>query len=63
MKGPIAVIAAGGTFAGTVIVAIFIGIALDYRLGRSDIVVYAFFSGLLVGSYAAWRLVAPAILR
>ncbi|HKU68910.1 MAG TPA: hypothetical protein VJP85_14140 [Candidatus Baltobacteraceae bacterium] len=63
MKGVLAVIAAGGTFAGTVIVAIVVGIVLDQRLGRSDLVVYAFFGGLLLGGYAAWRLVAQAILQ
>ncbi len=62
MKGALAVIAAGGTFTGTVIVAIIAGIVLDHRLGRSDVVVYAFFAGLLLGGYAAWRLVAQAIL-
>jgi hypothetical protein len=61
MKGPLAVIAAGGTFAATVIVAILIGIVLDHRLGRGDIVVYAFFAGVAVGGYAAYRLVADAI--
>jgi hypothetical protein len=63
MKGVLAVIAAGGTFAGTVIVAIVVGVVLDHRLGRSDVVVYAFFAGLLVGGYSAWRLVAQAILQ
>jgi hypothetical protein len=61
MKGVLAVIAAGSTFAGTVIVAIVAGVVLDHRLGRSDIVVYAFFAGLVLGAIAAWRLVAQAI--
>jgi TRAP-type mannitol/chloroaromatic compound transport system permease large subunit len=63
MKGALAVIAAGGTFAGTVVVAIVVGIVLDQRLGRSDLIAYAFFAGLALGAYAAWRLIAPAILR
>lgn len=63
MKGPLAVIAAGGTFAGTVIAAIVIGIVVGHRLGRSDMVVYAFFAGLLLGAYSAWRLVAQALTR
>jgi hypothetical protein len=63
MKGVVAVVAAGGTFAGTVVVATVIGIALDHRFGRSDLVVYAFFAGLLLGGYAAWRLAAQAILQ
>jgi hypothetical protein len=61
MKGVLAVIAAGSTFAGTVIVAIVIGIVLDQRLGRSDVIVYAFFAGLVIGAVAAWRLVAQAL--
>lgn len=63
MKGALAVIAAGGTFAGTVVVVTVIGIVLDHRLGRSDLVVYAFFAGVLLGGYAAWRLAAQAILQ
>jgi hypothetical protein len=61
MKGVLAVIAAGSTFAGTVIVAIVIGIVLDQRLHRSDVIVYAFFAGLVLGGIAAWRLVAQAL--
>lgn len=53
--------AAGATFASTVVVAIVVGVLLDHRLGRSDLVIYAFFGGLVIGGYAAWRLVAPAI--
>jgi hypothetical protein len=56
-----AVIAAGGTFAATVIVAILIGIVLDHRLERGDVVVYAFFAGVVLGAYAAFRLVAGAM--
>jgi len=61
MKGALAVIAAGGTFAGTVIAAILIGIVLDRRLERGDLVIYAFFAWVLLGGYAAFRLVADAI--
>ncbi len=53
--------AAGGTFAGTVVVAILVGILLDHRFGRADIVIYAFFAGVVLGGYAAFRLVADAI--
>lgn len=63
MKGVLAIIAAGSTFAGTVIVAIILGVVLDQRLGRNDLVVYAFFAGLVLGGYAAWRMVAQAILQ
>jgi len=61
MRGALAVIAAGGTFAGTVIVAIIVGVLLDHRLGRGDLVVYLFFAGLVLGGYSAFRLVAAAI--
>ncbi|HET9096300.1 MAG TPA: hypothetical protein VFN37_06535 [Candidatus Baltobacteraceae bacterium] len=61
MKGPLALIAAGGSFAATVVAAIVVGIALDRRLDRGDIVVYAFFAGVVIGGYTAFRLVADAI--
>lgn len=61
MKGPLAIIAAGGSFAATVVAAILIGIVLDHRLHRGDIVIYAFFAGVALGGYAAFRLVADAI--
>lgn len=61
MKGPLAIIAAGGGFAATVVAAILIGIVLDRRFDRGDIVIYAFFAGVLLGGYAAFRLVADAI--
>ena len=61
MKGVLAVIAAGGTFAAAVIVAILIGVLLDGWLRRGDLVIYAFFAGALAGGYAAFRLVADAI--
>ncbi|HET6896425.1 MAG TPA: hypothetical protein VFH72_13660 [Candidatus Baltobacteraceae bacterium] len=61
MRGALAVIAAGGTFAGSVIAAIIVGIVLDRHLGRGDLVVYLFFAGVVLGGYAAFRLVAGAI--
>jgi uncharacterized protein YcfJ len=61
MKGPLAVLAAGGTFAGTVIVAVAAGVLLDRRLGRGDVVMYALFAGAVLGGFAAFRLVADAI--
>lgn len=63
MKGALAVVAAGGTFAGTVIVAIVIGVVLDRRLGTSYWVLVLFFAGLALGAYSAWRLVAQALSR
>lgn len=61
MKAPLAIVAAGGSFAATVVGAIVIGIVLDRRLDRGDIVIYAFFAGVLVGGYTAFRLVADAV--
>ena len=60
MKGPLAIVAAGGTFAGAVIVALAIGILLggarhpEYMLG-------ALVAGIVVGGYSAYRLVASAL--
>ncbi len=61
MRGALAVIAAGGTFAGSVIVGIIVGFVLDHRFGRGDLVIYFFFAGVVLGGYAAYRLVADAI--
>lgn len=61
MKGPLAIIAAGGSFAATVVAAIIIGVVVDHRLGRGDIVIYAFFAGVVLGGYTAFRLVADAL--
>lgn len=61
MKGPLAIIAAGGTFAASVIGAAVIGWLAGERLHRGDLVVYGFFAGVLLGGYAAFRLVAQAI--
>lgn len=61
MKGPLAVIAAGGTFTGTVVSAAILGVWLDGRLHRGDLVIYAFFGGVVLGGYAAFRLVADTI--
>lgn len=61
MKGPLAIVAAGGSFAATVVAAIIAGIMLDHRLGRADLVVYGFFAGVVLGGYTAFRLVAQAI--
>ena len=61
MKGPLAVIAAGGTFTGAVVAGALLGVWLDATLHRADLVVYGFFAGVLAGGYAAFRLVADTI--
>ena len=60
MKGPLSVVAAGGTFAGTVVLALGVGVWLggarhpEYMLG-------ALLAGIAVGGYAAYRLVAATL--
>jgi F0F1-type ATP synthase assembly protein I len=55
-------LAAGSTFAATVVIGLLAGIWLDHRLGTSYWVLVLFFAGLALGAYAAWRLVARTIL-
>lgn len=59
MRGPLAIAAAGGTFAGTVIAALVIGIVLGGSR-HQEYVFIALFVGLIVGGYAAYRLIASA---
>ena len=61
MKGPLGIVAAGGTFASAVIGASAIGWFAGERLHRGDLVIYGFFAGVVLGGYAAFRLVADAI--
>jgi hypothetical protein len=60
MRGPLAIAAAGGTFAGTVVAALAIGIWLGGSR-HQEYVLVALFLGLLVGGYAAYRLIATAL--
>lgn len=60
MKGPLAVVAAGGTFAGAVILALAIGIWLGGPRHQEYILI-AFLAGIVVGGYAAYRLVASTL--
>jgi F0F1-type ATP synthase assembly protein I len=55
-------LAAGSAFAGTVLAALLAGIWLDHRFATSHWVLVLFFGGLVLGAYAAWRLVARTIL-
>lgn len=60
MRGPLAIVAAGGTFAGTVVVALGIGIWLG-GVAHQEYILIALFVGLVVGGYAAYRLIASAL--
>lgn len=60
MKGPLGIVAAGTTFAGTVIVALVIGIWLGGR-EHQEYVLLATLAGILIGAYAAYRLIAAAL--
>jgi hypothetical protein len=60
MKGPLGIVAAGTTFAGTVIVAIVLGIWLGGRQ-HQEYVLIATLAGIVVGAYAAYRLIAAAL--
>lgn len=60
MRGPLAIAAAGGTFAGTVVVALAIGIWLG-GAHHQEYVLIALFAGLVIGGYAAYRLIATAL--
>jgi hypothetical protein len=60
MRGPLAIAAAGGAFASTVVVALVIGIWLGGPR-HQEYVLVALFVGLIVGGYAAYRLIATAL--
>jgi hypothetical protein len=60
VRGPLAVVAAGTTFAGTVVVALLLGIWLGGARHQEYILV-ALVVGIAVGGYAAYRLVACAL--
>jgi F0F1-type ATP synthase assembly protein I len=54
-------LAAGTTFAATVVAGLFAGTWLDQRLGTSYWVIVLFFAGFILGIYGAWRLVARSL--
>lgn len=61
MKSALTIAGAGAAFAGTVIAALALGIWLDARFGGAYYVALAFFAGLAIGGYAAYRLIAQAL--
>ena len=63
MNTGLAIAGAGGTFAGTVVAGLVIGIWLDARLHTGYWTLVLFFAGIGLGAYAAWRMIARAVLR
>jgi F0F1-type ATP synthase assembly protein I len=63
MKTVAPLLAAGSTFAVLAVAGLLAGIWLDHRLGTSYWVLVLFFAGLLLGIYAAWRMVARTIFQ
>ena len=61
MNGVIPVLAAGGTFAGTTLVGLFAGVALDRATGQSLWIIGGLLGGLLVGGYSAFRLLMRSL--
>jgi len=53
---PVALIAAGGTFAGAVLLGLLIGIWLSNRSGQPLWVLAGIFSGMALGGYGAMRM-------
>lgn len=60
MRGPMAIVAAGGTFAGTVLAAGVLAIWLGGPR-HPEYVLFAVIGGILVGGYSAYRLIASAL--
>lgn len=58
MKTALALAGAGGTFAGSVIAGLAIGLWLDARLHAAYWTAILLFVGLAIGGYAAYRLIA-----
>jgi F0F1-type ATP synthase assembly protein I len=54
-------LAAGSTFAATVVAGLLLGVWLDQRLHTSYWVLILFFAGFAVGIYGAWRLVSRSL--
>ncbi len=60
MKGAAAIVAAGSTFAGAGVGGLLIGIWLDHVQRTQFYTVIGLFAGILVGGYAAFRLLLQA---
>lgn len=60
MKGAAALVAAGSAFAGAGVAGLLIGIWLDHARRTEYFAVVGLFAGVLVGAYAALRLLLQA---
>ena len=58
MKGAAGIIAAGSAFAGGGIAGLLIGIWIDHARGTQYYAVIGLFAGIVLGGYAAFRLLA-----
>ena len=61
MKSALALIGAGTAFAGTVVAGLLLGLWIDTATHAHFWVVVLLFAGLLLGGYAAYRLIASAL--
>jgi F0F1-type ATP synthase assembly protein I len=61
LKPVLAIAGAGGTFAGSVLAGLLLGLWLDSTLHASYWTAVLLFVGLGIGAYAAYRLIAAAL--
>lgn len=61
MSGVLPVLAAGGTFAGTTLAGLLAGVWFGHVTGQPLWAIGGLFGGLLLGGYAAVRLLARSI--
>lgn len=61
MKTALALAGAGGTFAGSTIAGLALGLWLDARLHAGYWTVALLFAGLVLGGYGAYRLIASSL--
>ena len=61
MKGVVPAIAAGGSFAMTTLAGLALGIWIGGRTGQGLWALAGLFGGLVVGSYAAYRLLMRSL--
>lgn len=61
MKTVLALAGAGGTFAGTVIAGLALGLFIDAHFHTTYWTAALLFVGLFIGGYAAYRLIASAL--
>lgn len=60
MRGPLAIVAAGGSFAAAVLAAGLLGVWLGGS-HHPEYVLFAVLGGIVIGGYSAYRLVAASL--